>query len=100
MELGVVLLRFVAAYTLFDGLLLCAFGALSGAGDVWFPMAVMGLTGLFGLILPIGLLFKLGLASINTLWLTFVLYILGMNIAINWRYRQGRWRNRRVIEKA
>ena len=99
MELGVVLLRFVVAYTLFDGLLLCAFGALSGAGDVWFPMVVMGLTGIFGLILPIWLLFKLGLADINTLWLTFVSYILVMNAAVNWRYRQGRWRNRRVIEK-
>jgi MATE family multidrug resistance protein len=99
MEVGVVLLRFVVAYTLFDGLLLCAFGALSGAGDVWFPMVVMGLTGIFGLILPIWLLFKLGLADINTLWLTFVSYILIMNAAVNWRYRQGRWRNRRVIEK-
>jgi len=99
MDLGVVLLRFVVAYTLFDGLFLCAFGALSGAGDVWFPMAAMGLGGIFGLALPIGLLFQLDLADINTLWLIYVFYILALNAATNWRYRQGHWRNRRVIEK-
>jgi len=98
-DLGVVLLRFVVAYTLVDGLFLCAFGALSGAGDVWFPMIVMGLCGLFALALPIVLLFKLGLAHINLLWLLFVFYILVMNVAVNWRYRRGYWRSRRVIEK-
>jgi len=99
LELGVVLLRFVVIYSLFDGLYLCAFGALSGAGDVWFPMAAMGLTGLAGLILPIWLLFELNLASINSLWIVFVLYILILNAAGNWRYRQGRWRDKKVIEK-
>ena len=98
LELGVVLLRFVVVYTLFDGLYLCAFGALSGAGDVWFPMAAMGLAGLFCLILPIRLLFEVGLATINTLWLVFVLYILILNVTGTWRYRQGRWRNKKVIE--
>jgi MATE family multidrug resistance protein len=99
LELGVILLRFVVIYTLFDGLYLCAFEALSGAGDVWFPMAAMGLTGLAGLILPIWLLFELDLASINSLWIVFVLYILILNAAGNWRYRQGRWRSKKVIEK-
>ena len=99
MDIGVILLRFVVVYTLFDGLFLCGCGALSGAGDVWFPMAVMGLGGLFGLVLPIWLLFKLDLADIKALWLVFVLYILVMNAAVTWRYRQGYWRNRRVIEK-
>jgi len=99
MDLGVILLRFVVAYSLFDGLLLCAVGALCGAGDVWFPMAVMGLTGLFALILPIGLLFKFGLADINALWTVYVLYVLVMNAAVVRRYRQGRWRNRQVIER-
>ena len=100
LELGVVLLRFVVVYSLFDGLYLCAFGALSGAGDVWFPMAVMGLAGLLGLILPIWLLFGLGLASISSLWTVFVLYVLILNAAGNWRYRQGRWRGKKVIEKS
>ena len=100
LNIGVTLLRFVAAYTLFDGLYLCAFGALSGAGDVWFSMAAMGLVGLFGLALPIGLLFHLGLATINSLWLVFVFYILILTAAVCRRYRQGRWRSKMVIEKA
>jgi MATE family multidrug resistance protein len=94
MDLGVVLLRFVVAYTLFDGLFMCAFGALSGAGDVWFPMSAMGLAAIFVLVLPIMLLFKFNLAGINIMWLLFVLYVLSMNAAVTWRYLQGRWRNR------
>jgi len=100
LDLGVILLRFVVIYSLFDGLYLCAFGALSGAGDVWFPMAAMGLSGLVCLVLPIWLLFGLGLASINSLWIVFVVYILILNAAGCWRYRQGRWRHKKVIEKA
>jgi len=100
MDLGVTLLRFVVVYSLFDGLYLCAFGALSGAGDVWFPMAIMGLTGFFGLVLPIWLLFELGLATINSMWVVFVVYILILNAAGSWRYRQGLWRHKKVIEKA
>jgi MATE family multidrug resistance protein len=86
-------------YTLFDGLYLCAFGALNGAGDVWFPMAAMGLAGLVGLITPIWLLFAFNLASINSLWTVFTLYVLSLTATGVWRYRQGRWRHKKVIEK-
>ncbi len=98
LDIGTHILRFVVIYTVFDGLYLCCFGALSGAGDVWFPMAVMGLGGLFGLVAPIWLLFALDLATINTLWLAFVLYVLVLTAAATWRYRLGRWRSMRVIE--
>jgi Na+-driven multidrug efflux pump len=63
-------------------------------------MAVMGLTGLFALALPIGLLFKFDLAHINALWTVYVLYVLVMNAAVVRRYRQGRWRTSQVIEKS
>ncbi|MDR1920340.1 MAG: MATE family efflux transporter [Candidatus Adiutrix sp.] len=98
MELGVILLRFVAVYTIFDGLYLCCFGALSGAGDVWFPMAVMGLGGIFGLAAPVWLLFAAGWASVYTLWAAFVFYVLVLTAAGAWRYRLGKWRSMRVIE--
>ncbi|MDR1044535.1 MAG: MATE family efflux transporter [Candidatus Adiutrix sp.] len=98
LELGTVLLRFVAAYTIFDGLYLCCLGALSGAGDVWLPMAAMAVSVLLCLMLPIWLLFSQGWANVYSLWGCFVFYILVMTGVGVWRYRQGRWRFMRVIE--
>lgn len=98
-ELGVIILRFVVVYTIFDGLYLCCFGALSGAGDVWFPMAVMGLGGVFFLIIPTWVIFALGVATIESLWITFDIYMLSLTLAGVWRYRLGKWRGMRVIEK-
>ena len=99
LELGVMLLRFVVIYTVFDGFYLCCFGALSGAGDVWFPMAVMGIAGVFFLVIPILALLHFGAATIYTIWGTFVFYILTLTATGAWRYRQGRWRSMKVIEK-
>lgn len=99
LELGTILLRFVVAYTVFDGLYLCCFGAMSGAGDVWFPMAAMGVSGIFFMALPVWLLFTFDLASIYTLWSAFVFYILVLTAIGAWRYRQGQWRSMRVIER-
>ncbi len=98
LDLGVVLLRFVVAYTVFDGIYLCCFGALSGAGDVWFPMAAMGVAGVAGLALPIWFLFAFDLATVHSLWMVFVFYILSLTATGAWRYRRGYWRSRRVIE--
>lgn len=97
--LGELMLRFVVAYTIFDGLYLCCFGALNGAGDVWFPTVSMGLCGVFGMVIPVVLLFHFDQANISTLWLTFVFYVLLLTAAGTWRYRQGKWRSMRVIEK-
>lgn len=99
MELGVILLRFVVAYTIFDGLYLCCFGALSGAGDVWFPMVAMGVGGIVGLALPILAFFALDMANIYNIWGAFVFYILALTATGAWRYRQGKWRRMRVIEQ-
>ena len=100
LELGVILLRFVVLYTVFDGLYLCCFGALSGAGDVWFPMAAMGVGGAICLAVPIWALFTFGLATVYTLWAAYVFYILALTATGVWRFRLGRWRSMRVIEKA
>ncbi|MDR2386653.1 MAG: MATE family efflux transporter, partial [Deltaproteobacteria bacterium] len=55
-ELGSVILVYVAIYSVSDGLYLCCFGAIKGAGDVWFPMGAMAVWGIFGLMMPVLLL--------------------------------------------
>lgn len=97
-DLGVILLRFVVVYTVFDGIYLCCFGALSGAGDVWFPTVIMGLTGAFCLALPIWVLFTLNTADIYNLWVVYVFYILCLTGGGAWRYAKGKWLGMKVIE--
>ncbi len=99
-DMGVVLLRFVALYTIFDGIYLCCFGALSGAGDVFFPMALMGIAGVLCMALPAWLLFVFDWANIYSLWTTFVFYVLVLTAFAAWRYRLGKWKSMRVIEGA
>lgn len=99
LRLGTLLLKFVVIYTVFDSLYFCCFGALSGAGDVWYPMAIMGGAGLFGLVVPVWVLFSFDLANVYTLWSAFVFYVLALTAFGAWRYRFGAWRNMRVIER-
>jgi MATE family multidrug resistance protein len=98
LTLGTVILRFVAAYSLFDGLYLCCFGAIRGAGDVWFPMVAMGLWGVLGLIIPILFLFYFSIVTIYTMWVVMVFYILGLTATGVIRYHGKKWMKMRVIE--
>jgi MATE family multidrug resistance protein len=70
--IGIMLLRFVAAYIFFDALYMVCIGVLKGAGDTRFIMC-----------------------SIAVCATGFVFFLFGVSY---WRYRQGRWKNVRVIE--
>lgn len=98
-KLGETLLQFVVLYGLFDGLYLCCFGAIRGAGDVMFPMYAMAFGGIFVLTIPSLILFYLGWATIYTLWGIFVFYVVSLTAAGVVRYRGGRWRSMSIIER-
>jgi MATE family multidrug resistance protein len=97
LTLGPILLRFVAAYCLFDGFYLCCFGAVRGAGDVWFPMLAMGFWGIFGLMVPILVLINLSMANIYYFWIVMVLYVFGLTATGIWRYHSRVWMTKSVI---
>ena len=100
LELGTTLLRYVALYSVFDGIYLCCFGAIKGSGDVWFPMGAMAFWGIFGLIVTIMALFLFGAATLHTMWLCIVFYIIALTATGFWRYKGGKWMGMRVIEPA
>lgn len=93
-ELAVVLLRFVAAYCMFDALQLLFAAAIKGAGDTWF---VLGNTTIVSsLVIGVGAWGSRGdllwwwyvvTTWIGLLWVTFLA-----------RFLHGRWRTMRVIE--
>jgi MATE family multidrug resistance protein len=96
--MGVVVLRFVAAYLLLDGLYMISTAVLKGAGDTKFIMWSVGLLSIFGMVVPlyVGMaVFSLGLYFA---WSCMVLFLLLLASISFGRFRQGKWKSMRVIE--
>ncbi len=95
--MGIILLRFVAAYNLFDAMNLVFSFAIKGAGDTHFVMYVSFIMALLlaGLTWVMRTVLDLGIYECWTLVTSWV-SLLGV---IYWlRFRQGRWLSMRVVE--
>ena len=93
-----VLLRFVAAYTLFDALNIIFSSAIKGAGDTRFVMYMIIAMSLGILIVPsVVAILWLG-ASIYACWAIASTYVAALGAAFFLRYRSGKWATMRVIE--
>lgn len=93
----VVLLRFVAAYCLFDALGIVFVGALKGAGDTRFILATTLLSSPCPLTLCWLGISRWGL-GLFWCWLVLTAWICTLGILYSGRFLQGRWRTMRVIE--
>ena len=91
------LLRFVAAYCLFDSVVLVFAFALRGAGDTRFVTVVTTLLSWPVMVLPSWLAWKWG-QGMHVAWAFASLYIMALAAVLGLRYRGGRWRSMRVIE--
>lgn len=98
MDLGVVLLRFVAAYILFDALLNIYFGALKGAGDIYFVMWAISIVSVCLMIVPLFVGIEFFGVGIYYTWCWLTAYIATLGLIFRWRYRRGKWQSMRVIE--
>ncbi len=96
-DLVVALLRFVAAYCVFDAMSVIFAAVLRGAGDTPFLLRVAVYTAAFpGVVTWLGI----SLLGFGLMWawgaLTVWAWMLGL--IFWWRYLQGGWQNCRVIE--
>jgi MATE family multidrug resistance protein len=93
-ELTVVLLRFVAAYCLFDALQMVFVGAIKGAGDTWFVLIATIL------VSAAGVSFSWFASQWGVLgwWTGLTAWVWMLGVVFSLRFLQGRWRNMRVIE--
>lgn len=98
MNLGVILLRFVAVFCFFDALNLVFSGAIKGAGDTRFIMWTIGAVSLGVMIIPVYLAVEVIHAGIYTAWTLATFYVCALGLAFMLRYRQGKWKRMRVIE--
>jgi MATE family multidrug resistance protein len=97
-DLTVVLLRFVAIYTLFDACNIIFASAIKGAGDTRFVMWMILCMSLGILVVPSFVAITLLSASVYVCWAIASLYVVALGIAFFLRYRQGKWESMRVIE--
>lgn len=98
MDLGVILMRFLAFFCLFDAFNLTFSGAIKGAGDTRFIMWTIAALSFGVMIAPVYLAVEVIGAGLYTVWTLATLYVCSLALAFMLRYRQGKWKKMRVIE--
>ena len=98
--LTAVLLRFVAVYSIFDMLNVVCAAALRGAGDTVFAMWSSTFFALFAMLLPTYVAVTFFGSGIYTAWTAASAYVFGVGTLLFFRFRRGRWKSLRVIERA
>ena len=97
-RLAVVLLRFVAIYSLFDMMSVLFAAALRGAGDTTYPLVATLVLSWTVVVIPSYVLcVQLG-AGVYTAWTTASAYCVCVGLLMFRRFRRGRWKSLRVIE--
>jgi len=97
-DMAVILLRFVAVYTLFDSLNIIFSSAIKGAGDTRFVMWMILCMSVGMLVLPSFVAITWLSAGIYVCWTIASLYVIALGVAFLLRYRGGKWEGMRVIE--
>jgi MATE family multidrug resistance protein len=98
-QIAVVLLRFVAVYSIFDMMNLVFAAGLKGAGDTTYPMLLsLGLSWVCMLV-PAYLLCEVWGFGVYAAWCTASAYVVALGLLMRRRFRAGRWRLLRVIEQ-
>jgi len=95
---GIVVLRFVAAYLLLDGIYMISTAVLKGAGDTKFILWSMGLISFFGMIVPIYIGIEIYGMGLYYAWGCTVFFLCQLAALTFWRFSQGKWKTMRVIE--
>ncbi len=100
LNLGMVLMRFVVIFCLFDAINLIYSGAIKGAGDTRFIMITIGVLSVCAMIIPVYLAIEVFHAGIYTAWTLVTLYVASLGVAFMLRYKSGKWKKMRVIESS
>lgn len=97
--MGRTLLMIVVAYLFFDGLSFIVYGALKGAGDTFFVMASRFALVALVMVAPILVGARLGL-GLYYFWAVSCTFLVVLSLVGWWRFRQGKWRDMLVVERA
>lgn len=98
LDMGVVLMRYAAAFTMIDAVVLVYLGALKGAGDTKYTMIVYSMASICCMVLPIIVMYSLGERSIHGPWLCILAYVVFLAVAFMFRFWKGPWQRIEVID--
>jgi len=98
LEVGLMLMRYVAAFTMIDAVVITYTGGLKGAGDTKFIMCTMGIASLTCMVGPLIVIYSSGIRDIHAPWLCLVVYVVVLATVFMWRFRKGPWRKIEVID--
>ena len=98
-EMAVILLRFVAVYSLFDTLNIIFASAIKGAGDTRYVMYMILTVSLLALVIPCYVALVLLHTGIYVAWTIASVYISILGIIFLLRFLGGKWKSMRVIEE-
>ncbi|MBU2643920.1 MATE family efflux transporter [bacterium] len=96
-DYGVVLLRFVALYTLFDTMNITFSSALKGAGDTLFVMKVIVLVSWLVMVIPCYLAIVIFNQHLFVAWGFATAYVVSLAFVFLTRFLKGSWKTMRVI---
>ena len=94
---GTAVLRIMAVFIAFDALYFTFIGVLKGAGDTRFIMWSIGVVTLLVMIVPLTIIIAYLNLGLIACWITLTLYVISLFSVSFWRFRQGKWKNIRVI---
>jgi len=98
-DITVVLLRFVALYSIFDTMNIIFASAIKGAGDTKYVMIMILVLSLALLVIPVYIGVVLLHKGICVAWSFATLYVIVLGISFLMRFRGGKWKGMRVIRE-
>jgi MATE family multidrug resistance protein len=98
-HLTVILMRFIAVYSIFDTMNIIFASAIKGAGDTRFVMLTIVILSFGVMVIPAYaavVILKLGLVAS---WVIVSVYIITLGSVFLFRFLGGKWKTMRVIEE-
>jgi MATE family multidrug resistance protein len=98
-HLAVILLRFVAVYSVFDTMNIIFASAIKGAGDTRFVMFMILIISALILVLPAYIAIVILDCGLTIAWGIGASYVIVLGFVFYLRFRSGKWKGMRVIEQ-
>ena len=98
-RLTVILLRFVAIYSIFDTMNIIFASAIKGAGDTRFVMFMIAIISALVLVIPTYLAVVVLEYGLMVTWILISAYVIILGFVFYFRFLGGKWKTMRVIEE-
>jgi MATE family multidrug resistance protein len=98
MEKGVILIRIIGAYTLFDTVFIIFNGALKGAGDTKFTMWAQIVIAWIFFVPPVYIMTNYLGMGVFAAWIWVLVYVIVIGTVFWLRFRSGHWKTISVLD--